>query len=972
MASRHAGRNRGIVAGAASRRIAVLGATAFVLVAVLAAAAPAEAAKQGTGRCAGKQADHVVDPKRGFAGSSARGEVIIGSHKGDRIRGRKGRDHFCGRKGADRISGGAGPDVLRGGKGRDTIRGGRGRDRINAVDGERDRIFGGRGRDTIHARDGARDTIDCGPGRDTARIDNLDVLRRCERVRLGGTPDFSLPSWSDGLWSDPSSYETIQTGDITGDGIDELVGRSPFGIEAHRFDSETGQWIPLYVGADPKLSDTEGWLDPQYHSTIQLGDLDGDGTDELLARDKDGVAAWDYNPESQSWTALPTNTDLSDSESWDQAEYYTTIQTGDIDGDGRQELLARAYAGMDAWKLTGDSWEKLSATGRPFTDEGGWKFPQYYSTIQAADIDGDGADEVIGRDDGGLVEYKFANGGWTALPPLGKFPDDPWQAPQYYSTIQTGDLVGDGKAEVFARAPDGLHAYTLEGGDWSELPELGVFTDAGGWNKAQYYSTIQTARLLPFEGPAIDFVIARGVGGLQAYWVPGGEDWEPYPVLGDLSDAAGWNSERYYSTIQTANGIEAKGADAIVARGLTGVNSYGYDPQRRAWGTFSGEFPAFAGEEAAAYGAINAYIGGQDNPRFDLRQAYPDALNADFDAWRQDLEQMPQPSGVSDQSWEAVEGQLDKELQNGKLVLSWYDDASAGGYLHSLIDDKFEGLSMDTSADLLKFDAESNAELVLQEWETFEGFLEGLGGLDVIDPGGDLIDVTAQLVGGATTAGLGASGVDAAIDGIEADYIALRNRLNSDFQTALKGIGQAKVEIQGDYGLQTAVGGLIGSNLWKPLTGDARATALAMAERSYDISAWQTITPGIWVAFQIPPEEVGNWCDVDDNYPSGYCIWRPPDDSAWTLAYTTTTSGCDFRGGLEGGPCNPVQKSLTDTLFGKTSQSCQQVWDLSTCSLGQSYADVFLGQGGWRNLPARQCTHSGREADMLACPVTRP
>lgn len=240
-------------------------------------------------------------------------------------------------------------------------------------------------------------------------------------------------------------------------------------------------------------------------------------------------------------------------------------------------------------------------------------------------------------------------------------------------------------------------------------------------------------------------------------------------------------------------------------------------------------------------------------------------------------------------------------------------------------------------------------------------------------PVGEIADVTAQLVGGANTAGLGAPSVDSAIEGIEGNYIALRNQLNSDFQTALKGVGEAKVEIESDHGLQAAVGGLIGSNFWKPLTGDARATALATAEKNYDVSAWQTITPGIWVAFQFPPNEVGNWCDSGEDYPVGYCVWQPPDESAWTMAYNTTSVSCARS--LFNGPCNPVQTELTNTLFGPTSQSCQEAWDLSTCGMGESYAEVFLGQGGWRNLPARVCTHPShaiREPSLINCPVIRP
>src|SRR3954468_9843599 len=44
------------------------------------------------------------------------------------------------------------------------------------------------------------------------------------------------------------------------------------------------------------------------------------------------------------------------------------------------------------------------------SDELGWKQPMYYSTIQTADIDGDGQSEVLARWIDGVSIYRFANG----------------------------------------------------------------------------------------------------------------------------------------------------------------------------------------------------------------------------------------------------------------------------------------------------------------------------------------------------------------------------------------------------------------------------------------------------------------------------------------------------------------------------------------------------------------------------------
>ena len=39
----------------------------------------------------------------------------------------------------------------------------------------------------------------------------------------------------------------------------------------------------------PAWGDTPGWTDPSKYSTIKLADITGNGTDELIARNDDGL-----------------------------------------------------------------------------------------------------------------------------------------------------------------------------------------------------------------------------------------------------------------------------------------------------------------------------------------------------------------------------------------------------------------------------------------------------------------------------------------------------------------------------------------------------------------------------------------------------------------------------------------------------------------------------------------------------------
>jgi hypothetical protein len=138
-------------------------------------------------------------------------------------------------------------------------------------------------------------------------------------------PEFESPAWGDGAgWTDPSKYATIQLADITGDGTDELIGRNDAGLEVWRFDPAVGQWRPA-IGADGRPQ-----VINDFRSPLPTEDVRG---------------------------------------SWRDPATSSTIQTPDLDGDGGHEVLANGPAGMSVWRYTppggsnsidGGTWAKVS------------------------------------------------------------------------------------------------------------------------------------------------------------------------------------------------------------------------------------------------------------------------------------------------------------------------------------------------------------------------------------------------------------------------------------------------------------------------------------------------------------------------------------------------------------------------------------------------------------------------------------
>jgi Ca2+-binding RTX toxin-like protein len=116
-------------------------------------------------------------------------DCVFGGVGSDRLTGARGDDRLLGDDSAtgvggnDRMFGNGGDDLLVGGSGKDRLVGGAGKDRLTGGPG-RNRLLGGRGNDRVRAANGSFDRVNCGPGRDFARVDPVDRVRGCERVRV--------------------------------------------------------------------------------------------------------------------------------------------------------------------------------------------------------------------------------------------------------------------------------------------------------------------------------------------------------------------------------------------------------------------------------------------------------------------------------------------------------------------------------------------------------------------------------------------------------------------------------------------------------------------------------------------------------------------------------------------------------------------------------------------------------------------
>ena len=235
-----------------------------------------------------------------------------------------------------------------------------------------------------------------------------------EQAPIGGAKDDLLGTYDGqgvyfrnsetGKWVKLASpADLITTGDLEGDGKDDLIGIWP---------GQGGVWVRYSgTGSWAKLSTTA--------KHIAAGDMNGDGRVDLLGT-WDGQGVFYRDSISGLWIKL--------------ASPATLITTGDLDGDNIDDLIG-------IWPTQGGVWAKYSKTGA-------WsKLSSSARDMATGDMNGDGRKDLIGTWDGQGVYYKNSiSGAWVKISVPGE-------------QVTAGDLDGDGTDDL-------IGLWASQGGIW--------------------------------------------------------------------------------------------------------------------------------------------------------------------------------------------------------------------------------------------------------------------------------------------------------------------------------------------------------------------------------------------------------------------------------------------------------------------------------------------------------------------------
>lgn len=300
-------------------------------------------------------------------------------------------------------------------------------------------------------------------------------------LTIGAMPA-KLVHWtkSDGAWKDTLIWEQswggkfdrlrdIEIGDLDGDGKDELaIATHDVGVVAVGDEAEDGTWT--FQEFDPK--------DDTFVHEVEIGDVDGDGKPEFYVTPSDrnkasgvsqpgGVARYDYVDGTYKRSQVVH---------WEES-HAKEILVADIDGDGTDELYVakeghvehvKGKAGKRRTKLV----DPAQVVRMVPNGDGTWREEVFFEMageeqcrfLAVGDVDHDGKNEMVAAGKG--------TGLWVLQPGEGGVTADlvDKNSGGFEHATHLADLDGDGKLEIYAasekRGFRELRQYVWTGSDY--------------------------------------------------------------------------------------------------------------------------------------------------------------------------------------------------------------------------------------------------------------------------------------------------------------------------------------------------------------------------------------------------------------------------------------------------------------------------------------------------------------------------
>jgi hypothetical protein len=395
--------------------------------------------------------------------------------------------------------------------------------------------------------------------------------------------------------------------------------------------------------------------------------------------------------------------------SWCETGWYSSPAVGDIDADGRPEVIASAYSIVALDGATG-ALEWRIASGHDRSQPGAGSVGRTWPGIVLADVDADGSPEIVTAHGGGWVSVYTSQGwfepGWPQHP-----------TPNELRGLLVADLDRDGYLEIIVTAAIGSKTNTwVYGHDGSLRPGWPQLNNVGGYAWGVYNDNA-AAGDLDGDGTA-EIIVPSDVHYINAYnpdgspipanAIYGGKNWGQVGIWESLdTELRGWGA---------CDGVRAESYRTNFADGPADIVDLNGDGLMEVVVT-GNVYDCYAGYPPSRYTGL--YIFNFDRSRFDNGgfdwHSLPVDIGAPISEDYNIIETAESNPAVAD-----LDGDGRLEIlfasYDGRLHAFWLDKSEHGTWPFPVYHPADGYLSFASEPVVVDLDADGHAEVLFTSW----------------------------------------------------------------------------------------------------------------------------------------------------------------------------------------------------------------------------------------------------------------